>query len=248
MIKTMKIIILITVSLLLIHLSGNAQISIHSNEFPGKHQLSISSDSTLTKNDLFGLKTLKKDTPVVRFDSLKTWKFKDIRPFVPGYKNPNINNNDIIVFNPGRNRDSMPNANVVTPGVYYHLEVIPQKNKNMSNLSGEFSGKHQLSIKSDSILAKKDPWLVYGLKTLKKDSSLLQFDSSKTWKFKGIRPFVPSRKNQSNNDIIVLNPGRSRDSMLNANVITPGVHYHLKIIPPKEQKEAHEMNLLQKTK
>lgn len=36
---------------------------------------------------------------------------------------------DILVFDPGASRDRMPNANVTTPGVHYHLKIIPYTNK-----------------------------------------------------------------------------------------------------------------------
>lgn len=34
---------------------------------------------------------------------------------------------DLLVFNPGPSLDRMPNAVVTTPGVHYHLKIIPEK-------------------------------------------------------------------------------------------------------------------------
>lgn len=34
---------------------------------------------------------------------------------------------DLLVFNPGASLDRMPNAVVTTPGVHYHLKIIPNK-------------------------------------------------------------------------------------------------------------------------
>lgn len=34
---------------------------------------------------------------------------------------------DLLVFNPGPSLDRMPNAIVTTPGVHYHLKIIPNK-------------------------------------------------------------------------------------------------------------------------
>ncbi len=43
---------------------------------------------------------------------------------------------DILVFDPGASRDRMPNANVTTPGVHYHLKIIPYTNKIMPRKKG----------------------------------------------------------------------------------------------------------------
>jgi|GEM_PF-2177918 len=126
----MKFIILPIVCLLLISFNSKGQKNYDSKKYPPKYQNFIKSDSSKRGDDtLFaGITTpmkLKTDTFLIhKFDSLKIGKLYGKR--IPSFGQKKLNQ-DIIVLDPGPFRDKMPNANVTTPGVHYHLKIIPYK-------------------------------------------------------------------------------------------------------------------------
>ena len=98
-------------------------------------------------------------------------------------------------------------------------------------------------IHSDSLKLKLDTsrTQLFGLNK-KSDYSLAQiFGPNRFNKFHN--KIIPFKRNKIKQDIMVMDPGPSYDAMPNANVITPGVHYFLKVIPPKGQVDKDELPL-----
>jgi hypothetical protein len=99
----------------------------------------------------------------------------------------------------------------------------------------EYPEKYRSFLNPDTLKLHRDT-LIGWLNTLKfKSDSFKLKDSIRKGK-----SFPGFDKRKQNQDAMVLNLPPSPDKMPNANVVTPGVHYHLKIIPPKRSSQINQ--------